>query len=217
MASDRKRVIHTAIVGSWQVTGSVSFTLLLLLHGKWQEACHSHCYCSWQVTESVSFTLLLFMASDRKRVIHTAVVVSWQVTESVSFTLLLLVHGKWQEACHSHCYCCFMASDRKSVIHTAIVGSWTMVENIPFLVHIISIWIYVYQLCSSVWSAVSDGKNFNIGHYAQTFRPVCFIPGMFMNVIDFYHFEPLQWPWPCLGNHRVSAKQKLSVSLSCTR
>ena len=178
------------------MTGSVSFTLLLLVHGKWQEACHSHCCCC-------------FVASDRKRVIHTAVVGSCKVTGSVSFTLLL-----------------FMGSDRKRVIHTANVGSWTMVENIPFLVHIISIWIYVYQLCSSVWSAGAGRRTEHVSPWQKlSHSTLCvnFSTSMFHTwACSWTSLTPtilnhLPWLWPCLGNHRVSAKQNLLVSFSCTR
>ena len=56
------------------------------------------------------------------------------------------------------------------------------------------------QSCSSGWPAVVGpcvclsflrDRNFNTGHYMQNFQPNSFIPAMFIDTIDFYHFIPL--------------------------
>ena len=87
------------------------------------------------------------------------------------------------------------------------------------------------------WPAILRSKNFNVGHYTQTFQPVFFIPAMLKGSIDFYHFMQFHWPWPCLGvtrtridfyhfilsltltllgDHKDSTKWKLLASFSCT-
>ena len=53
------------------------------------------------------------------------------------------------------------------------------------------------------------GKNFNIGCYMQTFRPIFFIPAMLIGTIDFYHFIPLPLTLTLPGFTR-SAQSKTS-------
>ena len=43
------------------------------------------------------------------------------------------------------------------------------------------------ESCSSGRLAVLRGKNFNVGHYTQTFKPF-FIPAMLIGTTDFYKF-----------------------------
>ena len=44
------------------------------------------------------------------------------------------------------------------------------------------------KLCSSDQPTIMHGKNFNTGHYTQTFQPMFFIPAIHIGTIDFYHF-----------------------------
>ena len=47
------------------------------------------------------------------------------------------------------------------------------------------------DLCNVVCLAVLLGRNFNIGHYMQSFQPNFVMPAMPIGTIDFYHFTPL--------------------------
>ena len=55
------------------------------------------------------------------------------------------------------------------------------------------------SVCPAVWPSILRGKNLNVGHYRQTFQPNLFIPAMLTGTIDFCHFTPFYWPWPCQG------------------
>ena len=60
-----------------------------------------------------------------------------------------------------------------------------------FLIHMSNIWISVMScvhLSSRLdsWLVFLHGKNFNVGHYSQTFQPA-----MLKSTIDFYHFISL--------------------------
>ena len=43
----------------------------------------------------------------------------------------------------------------------------------------------------SVRPSALHGKDFNVGHYAQTFQPHSFILDAFIGTVDIYHFIPL--------------------------
>ena len=53
------------------------------------------------------------------------------------------------------------------------------------------------------------GKNFNVGHYMQTFQPIFLIPAMLIGTIDFYHFIPISLTLTLAGVTR-SAQSKTS-------
>ena len=61
-------------------------------------------------------------------------------------------------------------------------------------------------------TAALRGKNFNVGHYMQIFRPICFIPAMFIGAIDFSDHIPLSVTVTLVWGHKVIAKQSLLVS-----
>ena len=67
-------------------------------------------------------------------------------------------------------------------------------------------------ICLDSQSAVLYGKNFNVGHYTQTFYPQFFIPAILIGTIDFDHFILLSLT---LG-YKVSMKQNLLASISHT-
>ena len=78
-----------------------------------------------------------------------------------------------------------------------------------------SIWVtWVYVLIIRL--AILSGRNFNIGHYTQTFQPNFFIPAMLIGTTDFYHIillsVTLTLAWGC----KVSTKQNLLASFSRT-
>ena len=65
------------------------------------------------------------------------------------------------------------------------------------------------ESCSSGLPAVLRDKNFNFGHYTQTFQPNCVMPVMLIGAIDFYHFILLSLTLVFPGGHKVSAKQNI--------
>ena len=68
-------------------------------------------------------------------------------------------------------------------------------------------------LCSFGQLTVLQSKNFNVGHYMQTFLPKVFIPAMPIGIIDFHDFILLTMTdW----GHKVSSLQNLLASFSCT-
>ena len=80
-----------------------------------------------------------------------------------------------------------------------------------------SIWLcvtsHVLPVC---WLAVLRGKNFNVGHYKQTFQQMYFITDMCIGTIDFYYFIPLSLTLILDRGHKVSAKQNLGFFFSRT-
>ena len=66
-----------------------------------------------------------------------------------------------------------------------------------------SIWIYVMN---RVLLAVLHDKNFNFGHYMQTFQPNVFISAMLIGTIDFSHF---------LGKFSVSFDEIQKIATTC--
>ena len=56
------------------------------------------------------------------------------------------------------------------------------------------------------------GKDFNVGHYMQTFQPNFFIPAMFVGTMDSTMFIPVTMILP--GGHKDSAKQNALASFS---
>ena len=79
---------------------------------------------------------------------------------------------------------CFWPSKR--------IGYWTDSHVLIHMSYRYMIIDLCNQSCSAGWSVVAVlwGKNFNIGHYAQTFQINSFIPAMLIGYIDCYHFIP---------------------------
>ena len=55
--------------------------------------------------------------------------------------------------------------------------------------------------------SIVHGKNFNTGHYAQSFQPISFTPAMLVGTYNFDHFIPLSVTLALAGDHMVSTKQ----------
>ena len=75
---------------------------------------------------------------------------------------------------------------------------------------------YYMDLCYELCLSIKHGKNFKVGYYMQTSRPNLFIPAILIGTIDFYHFILLSLTLTLPGGHKVSAKQILLASFSCT-
>ena len=63
---------------------------------------------------------------------------------------------------------------------------------------------------------VLHGKNFNVGHYMQTFQPDVCTPAMLIGTVDYYYFIPLSLTLSLLGGHKVNAMRNILASFSCT-
>ena len=93
-------------------------------------------------------------------------------------------------------------------------------NRLVFLIHVSIIWIYVMSLVHlsdqmARW-LTWHGKNFNVGHYTQTFQPNFFTPAIHIGNIDFYHFIPLSLTLTLCGGHKVNTVQNLLASFSHT-
>ena len=69
------------------------------------------------------------------------------------------------------------------------------------------------DLCNNV---VLHGKICSVGHYTQTVQPNFFMPIMIMGTIDLNLFILLLLTLALPEGHKVSAKQSLLASFSCT-
>ena len=62
-----------------------------------------------------------------------------------------------------------------------------LVFSVDLVFHMSIIWIYVMShVCPASWPFVLHGKNFDTGHYMQTFQPDFFTPATLIGTIDFY-------------------------------
>ena len=74
---------------------------------------------------------------------------------------------------------------------------------------------YHMDQCNESCSSGQPGKNFNVGHYAQTVKPNFVIPAMFIgSIIDLnYCFILLSLTLTLPGGHRISMKQARPIGL----
>ena len=88
-----------------------------------------------------------------------------------------------------------------------------------FLIHMSVIWLCVM---SCVWWAGQLACHFAWQKlkcwtlYTKTVQPTFFIPAMLVGSIDLYYFVPPSLTLTMSGGHKVSAKENLLVSFSCT-
>ena len=96
----------------------------------------------------------------------------------------------------------------------------------PLFIHMNSLLIAVISLvhlasqptgpCISVRQSILCGKNFDIGHYTQSFKPNSFTSAMHVGPIGHCHFVPLSVNIALVRGHKISRMQNLLILFSCT-
>ena len=72
------------------------------------------------------------------------------------------------------------------------------------------------ESCSSAWSAVLHGKNFNVEDYSQTLHTNLFLPAVLIGTNDFFHCIPFSLTLTLPGGYKVRMKQNLLALFSTT-
>ena len=92
----------------------------------------------------------------------------------------------------------------------------TYIQDHRSMIHISIIWICVIsRVRLGPRPSVMLVKDFNVERCIRLYSQF-FIPTMLIGTIDFYHFIPLSVILTMVGGHKVSAKQNLLASFSCT-